>query len=222
MLFRSTHLAYHIQKGPERPLGERGNDALNMMRAAGVEYAAIHGPASREHWRDIRDPDLVASKLEPVWRDGDDAIYRVPFRGLANFVLPSDLPFGMPVASVAAYLAPYVAAMDNQDRPSIDTEWLSNNQILLRMPEIRDGYLITLRVSHHSGWRAWQDGRSIPVKNDPMGNLLLEPRAVAAPAEIRLHFRAGWQQWAGTGVSLLAMAGCFVGIRRERARLKGV
>ncbi len=215
----ATHLTYHIQRGRERPIEERGNDALNMMRASGVEYAALHGAKSREHWRDIQDPDLVASKLEPVWREGEDAIYRVRFSGLANFVLPGDIPFGMPVARVAAYIMPYVLAMDNPDRPRISTEWQGNNRIVLRTPEIRDGYLITLRVSHHPGWRAWQDGKPIPIKSDPMGNLLLESRATDRPAEIRLEYGPGWQQLGGTAVSLLAAAGCIARIRRERNRL---
>jgi hypothetical protein len=215
----ATHLAYHIQKGSERPPEERGNDALNMMRASGVEYAALHGPSSREHWRDIRDPDLVASKLEPLWREGGDAIYRVPFRGLANFVLPADLPFGLPVASVAGYIAPYVRAMDNPDRPSIATEWMGNNRIVLRSPEVRDGYLVTLRVSHHPGWRATQDGRPIPVKSDPMGNLLLEPRASDRPSVIQLDYGASFQQIAGTLLSLAVGGLCIRQVRRERRQL---
>lgn len=194
---------------------ERGSDALNMMRASGVEYAAIHGPNSREHWRDIRDPELVASKLEPVWSEGDDAIYRVPFHGLANFVLPADLPSGLPVGKLSQYIAPYVRAMDDPDRAGVDFEWQGNNHILLRSLPVRPGYLITVRVSHHPGWRAWQDGQSIPVKTDPMGNLLLEPRATDRASTIQLGYRPGWQQIAGTMVSLLAAAACFIRLRRE-------
>lgn len=217
----ATHLTYHIQKESERPLKERGNDALNMMRASGVEYAALHGPHSQEHWRDIRDHDLVAGKLEPVWRDADDAIYRVPFHGLANFVLPAEVSFGIPVAKVAGYLVPYVHAMDNPDRPRITAESQGNNRIVLRSPEVQKGYLVTLRVSHHPGWRAWQDGRPIPVKSDPMGNLLLESRASERASEIRLEYGPGWQQLTGTGLSLLAAAACIMGIKRERKRLSG-
>ncbi len=211
----ATHLAYQIQNGSERPMEERGSDALNMMRASGVEYAAIHGPNSREHWRDIRDPELVASKLEPVWSEGDDAIYRVPFHGLANFVLPADLPSGLPVGKLSQYIAPYVRAMDDPDRAGVDFEWQGNNHIQKRSLPVRPGYLITVRVSHHPGWRAWQDGQSIPVKTDPMGNLLLEPRATDRASTIQLGYRPGWQQIAGTMVSLLAAAACFIRLRRE-------
>ncbi len=218
----ATHLAYHIQKGSERPIEERGNDALNMMRAAGVEYAALHGPGSREHWRDIRDPDLVASKLEPVWREGDDAIYRVPFHGLANFVVPIEIPFSLPVAKGAGDIVKYVQAMDHPDRPRVDVEWQGNNRIVLRSPTVPEGELITLRVSHHSGWSASQDGRSIPVRSDPMGNLLLEPHPSLRPSVFRLDYWPSWQQIINSLVSLCAAAGCILGVRRERRRFNGV
>lgn len=216
----SLPLLYHIQKGPERPVEERASDALNMLRAAGVEYAAFHGPRSREHWRDVMNPDLVASRLEPVWREGDDAIYRVPYGGLANFIQAGEIPFGRPVGKFAGYIAPYVRAMDNADRPRIEVAWEGNNRILLRTPEVRDGYLITLRVSHDAGWHAVQDGQPVALRADPMGNLLIEPRMSENPAVIRLDFRPPLQQMAGTAVSLIAIVAAAFAIRRERRQLR--
>ncbi len=217
----SIYLADHIQKGSERPLGDRAGDALNMLRAGGVEYAAIHFPGSREHWRDIREPDLVVSKLELVWREGEDGIYRVPFNGLANFILPAEIPFTIPVSKAAGSLEPYVKAMDAQDRPHVEAAWQDNNQMELRAPDVREGFLVTVRVSYDPGWSATQDGQSIPVKSDPTGNLLLEPHVTASPTVLRLSYRASLQQITNSLVSLAAVVGCIAAVRRERRRLAG-
>ena len=217
----ATHLMFHIQKGPERPLDQRGSDALNMFRAAGVEYAAIHFAGSAEHWRDIRDPDLVVSKLEQVWREGEDGIYRVPFDGYANFVQPGELPFSLPVAKSAGLLEPYVRAMDDPGRPRVSAQWQGNNRMVLRTPGIPEGQLITVRVSYHPGWSAEQDGTPIRVTGDSLGNLLLDPEAAKGASEFRLTYTPSWQQIINSIVSLCALGGCILGIRRERARLAG-
>lgn len=213
-------LLYQIQKGPNRPIDLRSSDALNMLRAAGVEYAAFHGTGSREHWRDVLELDLVTSRLAPVWREGDDAIYRVPYRGLANFVLPRELPTGRPVGPFSGYIEDYICAMDNQDRPRIEVSWEGNNRIVLRTPETRAGHLITLRVSYDPGWRAVQDGQAIPVQPDAMGNLLIEARPSAKEPVIQLDFRPPLQQLGGTGLSLAAIAAAIRAIRRERRQLR--
>jgi hypothetical protein len=59
--------------------------AIERMQAMGIEYVAVHGPKSTEFYRDYRDPLKFEGKLERVYASGDDVIYRVPFRSLAEW-----------------------------------------------------------------------------------------------------------------------------------------
>lgn len=215
----ALELYYHVQRGPNRPQDVRFDDALNMLRAAGVEYMAFHGKNSREHWRDVWELDLAVSQLEKVWSEGDDAIYRVPFSGLANFVSDAEVPRGIPVGAAAGNIEPYVRAIEADGRPRIKVAWEDTGRIILSAPSTPARMRISLRVSYDNGWRAWQDGQGIPVKSDPLGNLLLEPRAADRPSTVQLEFGSSWQQIFGTGVSLLAAAACLGAIIRERRRL---
>ncbi|MBM3794194.1 MAG: hypothetical protein FJW31_09000 [Acidobacteria bacterium] len=216
----ALHLAYQVQRGQRRPIASRSCDALNMLRAAGAEYAIVHGPGSREHWRDVQNPELVTALLEPVWKEGEDAIYRVPFRDLANFIRPVELPPGIPVGQHSGYIEPYIQAMEDADRPALTTRWDGVNALEIAAPSVPAGMLITLRVSYDGGWRATQDGQPIPIATDYLGNILLTPRASAGPSRVRLHFSGSRQQMAGTLVSLLAAAWCIRAVRRERRRLR--
>jgi hypothetical protein len=143
----------------------------------------------------------------------------VPFTGLANFVAPAELPPGFPVGPHAGYLEPYVRAIDHPDRPRITVTWDGTDRLVLRSSAILDGLLISLRVSHDYWWRAWQDGRPVTVRSDPMGNLLLEPRPTDRPATIRLEFGGSWQQIGGTILSVLTAVVCLAGALREHRRL---
>jgi len=71
-------LSYQIRTGAE---GERG---IRQLETLGVQYVAIHGPKSREHYRDFKNPQKFDGLLEQVWREEDDAIYRVPYSSLAT------------------------------------------------------------------------------------------------------------------------------------------
>ena len=57
-------------------------DTLRKLQELGVEYLVVHGPASKEYYRDFKNPRRFEALLERVYNENDDAIYRVPFRSL--------------------------------------------------------------------------------------------------------------------------------------------
>lgn len=57
---------------------------IETLTAMGVEYVAVHGPGSTEHYRDYRFPHKFDGVLQKVYSEGEDFVYRVPFRGLAG------------------------------------------------------------------------------------------------------------------------------------------
>jgi uncharacterized membrane protein YfhO len=52
------------------------------------------------------------------------------------------------------------------------------------------GRLVAVRVNADPGWRAFQDGRAIPIEIDNLGFMVLRPAAAAAATHIELHYGA--------------------------------
>jgi hypothetical protein len=194
---------------PER----RAANTLLFLRTAGVEYVAVHGPASEEHWRDFADPTRIDTTLERVWQEGDNQIYRVPFAGWAHLVGPAEYPQGRVLNENARVLEPLVAAMDDPAR-RLETAWQGVSRLSIQ-GAIPDGLLVSTRVAHDEGWRATQDGRPLPVEADAMGFVMLRPAPSSATA-IELSFQPPAEQVFMTVVSALAWVGAILLVARER------
>src|SRR5439155_1104058 len=82
-------LAYHVRTGSDL---RSPQDMLAELRALGTEYVVVHGPKSREYYRDYLQPERLSALLSPVWREGDDTVYQLPVRPLAHLVAPEELP----------------------------------------------------------------------------------------------------------------------------------
>jgi hypothetical protein len=74
-----------------------GEDLVRALETLSAEFVVVDGPLSREYYRDFKNPRQFDGVLEPVWREEDDTIYKVPFSGVAGAGLnafwqgPSDL-----------------------------------------------------------------------------------------------------------------------------------
>ena len=67
--------------------------SIAWLKAFGVHAVAAGGPNSGEYYKPFRNPRKFEGALEPLWREGDDVIYRVPQRSpeLAYVMMPADL-----------------------------------------------------------------------------------------------------------------------------------
>ena len=72
--------------GREQHAAERRRRRGGKLKTLGAEYVVVHGPKSREHYRDFKNPRKFDGLLEAVWHEEDDTIYRVPFSSLAHVV----------------------------------------------------------------------------------------------------------------------------------------
>jgi hypothetical protein len=181
-----VYLIYHLRTGLGRPSDARGPDAVRLLQFAGVEYVAIHGPASREHWRDIANPDMFEGLLERVYGNDSDAVYKLPFAGLAHLMLEKELPPREPVGYDGGLAEPYVRAIADASRPRLRTRWEGSSAIHIDgsfPPEM----LVSLQVLYDGGWRAWQDGQPLEVGRDTVGYILLRPQS-AGSGGIRLQY----------------------------------
>jgi hypothetical protein len=62
-----------------------GGNPLPKLETLGVEYVVVHGPKSREYYRDFVRPErFAAAGLQPVFRTEDDTIYALPPQPIAH------------------------------------------------------------------------------------------------------------------------------------------
>ena len=165
-------LAYRIRTGSE------ARDTVTELKALGVEYVVVHGPNSKEYYRDFVHPERLAEELPVVYREGDDTIYRLPVPRLAQSVKPEELP-GKDAQHRPWVLEPYVTAMGDAGRPLLRARWLNTTTLVLDGETLPD-HLVALQVNYDPGWHATQDGREIQTAEDRLGYLVLH--AAASPA----------------------------------------
>jgi len=206
------YLIYHLRTGLGRPVDARGDDAVRLLRMAGAEYVAIHGPASQEHWKDIANPDMFEGVLERVYARDDNFIYKVPYHSLAYFVRQDELAPREPVGYDAHLSIPYVKAMDDPARPRLLTTWQGASRVEVA-GEIPPDLLLSVLVSYDGGWRAFQDGQPLPLERGPIGYILMRPRP-STNSRIQLQYVGTWEHRAfaslSAGVWILALAGLLV------------
>jgi hypothetical protein len=189
-------LAYHVRTGKDETAG-----TLLQLKAMDTEYVVIHGPKSREYYRDYVHPERLTAALAPVYHEEDDTIYGLPARPLAHLVSREELP-GEDAAAHPWVLERYVAAMEDASRPVLQTRWLRTDALAID-GATPAGRLVAVSVNAGPGWRAAQDGREIPIETDNLGFVVLRPAAAAA-THIELQYRATAEPRIMAAVSVLA------------------
>ena len=157
-----VHFAYHIRTEDETAL------AIRQMKALGVEYVVVHGKQSAEHYRDYKNPAKFDGVLEKVYDEGEDAVYQVPFRGLAHAIRAEEEPRRAHRDAIDAY----VAAIEDDSRPKLDTQWRNVNHLRVN-GQVPSGMLLSVQVTHDEGWTATTGGRTVPVEKDELGFIKL-------------------------------------------------
>jgi hypothetical protein len=213
-------LAYKVMTGLGSEPGKEGEDAVKVLKIAGVEYAVVHGRESTEHYRDMRFPHQFEGLLPVVFDSGPDTVYKVPFAGLARLVRYQELPAYIPAGSDVGYGDMLVRGLSDLARPRLSAAWKTRDVLEIK-GRIPPDMLVSVAVNHHPGWTASQDGRSLRVGRDVMGfiTLAVEP---AENSRILLNFvnvgepkrAAAVSGMAGIAVLILLLSG----LRRRRER----
>lgn len=200
-------VAYHIRVGGGPWQGHEVEETMLELKAMGTEYVVIHGPKSREFYRDFFRQERITKNLKPVFHTEDDTIYSLPFHSLAHVMRPDELPEADVVYHPNALLK-YVAAIDDTARPQLTAQWARMDTLEVSGPVPQDD-VVAVQVSHDSGWQATQDGHPIEVAEDRMGFIVLHPSPATA-THIQLHYRGTFEQKAMAGLCLLAWVGAWV------------
>ena len=177
------------------------------MQCLGVDAVVVPEEHSLSFYRDFTNPGKFAGVLPVSYNNRKgDVIYRVPrrFPGLARVVDAGEVRSLRPVRDSldADSLRAYVRALENGPESEARTWWESNEVLRIRA-RIRDGEAIVVQATYDPSWRAWSEGRSLPVRRDVMGQMLIE----APPGEhdIRLVFGLPLEYAVGRTLSLLCL-----------------
>jgi hypothetical protein len=208
-------LSYRVRTARGLEAGRETADTLLMLKAMSTQYVVIHGPQSREYYRDFLRPERIAAVLPAVYHEEDDTIYALPPRPLANLASPEELP-GKDPADHPQALAPYVAAMEDAARPRLRTAWRGATTLDIE-GAVDAGRLVVVRMNADPGWHAAQDGRAIPIEADNLGFMVLRPAASAA-TRIELQYRVGAEPWIMAAISALAWMGALAALFLWRKR----
>jgi len=200
-------LAYRIRVGRDP-----GEDLI-ALKAMGTQYVVVHGPKSREYYRDVLRPERLAG-LPVAYRMEDDIIYALPARPLAHLMRRDETP-DSDVRPHPEALARYVNAIEDAGRPPLEVRWADTGVLEVAGP-VPEGQLVAVEVNADPGWRATEDGREIAIGQDGMGFMVLKA-APAASARIELRYHGTREQRIMAVISgaawVLALAGL---MRRER------
>lgn len=162
------------------------------LKALGVQAVGVSGPASTEIYKPFVSPKKFEGVLEPMWRDGDNVLYRVgsPRASLGRVVPRSALVARAPVNGLDVDpLRPYVAALDDPGMPRAEFHWSSAHSAAIAA-NLDAGQVVSVQMSWHEGWHANVNGRPAPVQHDAIGLMYVDPQ-VAGPCTIEMVYDGG-------------------------------
>jgi hypothetical protein len=202
-------LTYRVRAASNLWEGHESEETLLELKALGAEYVVVHGPKSREYYRDFIRPERMAASLPVAWHIEDDTIYQLASHPLAHLVKPEELP-DADAREHPQSLKRYVAAIEDPSRPAVRIQWTDTSTLTIAVT-VPPGELISVQVNADPGWRATQDGHAIPISQDGLGFLTLHP-SPADTTRIELQYGGTVEQRIMAGVSALAWLGCLLAL----------
>jgi len=126
--------------------------------------------------------------LDPIWRDGDDVMYRVgqPHASLARVVPELVSESRTRQRNRLDALRRYVAALDSarcRTRLSMDHRSFRRDTTI----SSRTGRVRT--TTYHPGWRAIVNGHAVPIKRDGLGLMSIDSGAGPTVIDFRRRRR---------------------------------
>lgn len=179
-----AHLTYQLY------YGEDGELAVKWLKALGVKYIVVNFPESRVYYHDFKDPYKFERLLREAFAYQGDTVYEVPLKkeSLALAVEKEKLgqvreiedPSNGLITLDEERLDSYLAATE-ENPATRNLSYLypkgSWRRLEVDLGDFDPGREeVLLRISYHPGWKAYQDGKRVPMKEDPIGFILVEPK----------------------------------------------
>lgn len=177
------------------------------LKALGVQAIEAGGPQTREHYRAFVNGDKFRGVLAELWREGDDAIYRVPERSssLAHVMRAAHLVALPPYNGIdIEQLRSFVDAIDDPALPEARFVWRTQHSAEI-FARALPNHIVSVQITYDRGWHAQANGRKVRVFGDGLGLLAIEPRC-DGECRIELVYDGGLEahiaRWA-SGITVL-------------------
>jgi hypothetical protein len=194
-----------------------GNDnidaAIEWLQAGGVGAVIVHDKMSTEVYHDWQKPDKYEGKLEKIYNNAGDRIYRVPRRWEAVArVVDAARIHAIPVSDAQMdydTLRKYLDIVERGPDSPVQLQWDGTDQMRLHA-RVGAGQLMLVQETYDPAWRAYVDGRSVPApfSSDAFHFMLID----TGPGEhdVLLRFETPLENQAGKVIffiTVIAIAG---------------
>ncbi len=196
--------------------GERADLATLGLQALGTDAVVVPDKTSFESYHDYEKPEKFRGNLTALYDDRHGTvIYRVPriHPGLARVV---DTAYTRQLKPILGGddrdgLTKYVAAVEDPTRPAATLAWNGPDEADVHAT-VKPGESILLQETFDPAWRAFEDGKALPIRVEPVMDFML----IDAPAgahNIRMVFETPLENRVGQIlfiVTALVLAGLSV------------
>ncbi|MCL4382168.1 MAG: hypothetical protein M1575_03095 [Patescibacteria group bacterium] len=219
------HAIYQINTGENAPLGKEAEIALSWLRILNVSYLVVNTPQSSEVFHDFKKIERFTENpdLTKIIDLKGDVIYKVPLvqPSLAQVVSKTNFVNLKPLKNAVDYsaLQDYLIYIDNNKLPEANFTWFKNGQAKITANlDKEEG--VALQIPYSSGWQAFSGQEKIAIKKDPLGFMLLEPKATGN-MEITLTWHKTGDIWLGYLLTIMTVIG-FIAYPFLTKRLNGL
>jgi hypothetical protein len=195
--------------------GDNAEQALLWLQAMGTDAVYFAGPKSDEPYKDTVHEERFAS-LPVLYDDGHDTrLYGVPRRyPVRARIVDTARLRARPPGRELEDLRAYVDIVEHGPDSPVTLARQGADAMVLHA-KIAAGQSLLVQETWDPAWRAWVDGKRLPVRKDAMNFMVMDPppgdRTMRLEFTMPLENRVGWGLTALTAIALAMLA-----IRKER------
>ncbi len=157
--------------------GERGDLAVLWLQALGTDAAIVGDKNSLDAYRDYGRPEKFRDVTQPIHDDGHGTVvYQVPrvHPGLARLVDSAQIRALQPIhgGDDADGLTKYVAAVEDAAKPEAISVWRGFDEVDIQATAT-PGQSILLQETWDPAWHAYDNGRELAVRAEPVMDFML-------------------------------------------------
>jgi hypothetical protein len=201
--------------------GDRGDIAVLWMQALGTGAVIVPDQTSPEHYHDYKTPYKFRGLAPVLWDDQHGTvIYRIPriYPSIGRLVNTSQMAAIGPIHGGDDFptLTRYVGAVEDPQQGPTQVTWKNFDEVDLQA-RVSQGQSILLQETYDPAWRAYEAGRPVPIRMEPVMNFMLLD-VPEGDHHIELRFETPAENWIGRVISILGLALVLALIWRERHR----
>ncbi len=192
---------FQIQQGPRADL------AILWLQALGTSAVVVPSKSSPEAYHDYSSPEKFRGVTPVLYDDGRGTrIYRIPRinPGIVRIVDDARMREVGPIRNGddRESLMKYVSAVEDPAQPAATMKWRGFDEAEIEAAA-KPGQSLLIQETWDPGWHAYENGRELPVRLEPVMGFMLIDLPVGVHA-IDLRFRTPLENRVGEGLFVLS------------------